>query len=695
MFRSVPLKLQLIALLLIAALPVVGALGWQNYQEHRMQEAAARQTGLSIAKVMVARYAQFLDDVRAALQAAATHPDAGSPQRCTGLLDDTRRLVPQFEAIAIVTPDARVRCASPRMPYGMTLANTPWFSRARTVPGYVVSDPMRGPATGTPVVAVSLPAPARAGGGWIVAGLELERLRQLTEGLALPSGAVVSVLTRDGRVISRQPPLAGALGQPYPNAGIVTRAAGQQEGTTRAAGLDRVDRVYGYARVPTTGWLVNVGLPESAVFDPAEQSLLRAVALGGLGLLMLGLLAGTLYRSAVHANRILVQTARALRNLDGGETLTPAGSAELRAAIESLNGILHERRQLEARVRDHEAMLDAIIATAADIIVVTDEVGRIELFNAAAERTFLWSADDVIGQPFTRLLSPDERRPALELFSGWAARGIHAAAQADGLRPLTGLRSNGTRFPLELAVGRFEQNGAQRFTAVARDVTARHATERELQDALARMRHLSRQLVDVQERERRSIAHELHDQIGQALTAAQMRLRLLLRRRGIDLGDEDAKRLSDILDVALASVRSLSRSLRPEQLDHLGLVAALQDLVREMCESSDIQCRVDVDALGDQPEAVSLVLYRIAQEALTNVVRHADARHVELTGHQEDGHVVLRIADDGGGIAASRRQRPGIGLQGIQERAAILGGKVDIHSAAGTGTAVVVRLPIL
>jgi len=218
--------------------------------------------------------------------------------------------------------------------------------------------------------------------------------------------------------------------------------------------------------------------------------------------------------------------------------------------------------------------------------------------------------------------------------------------------------------------------------------------ERKLEEALAQLRRMSRQLVDVQERERRAIAHELHDQIGQALTAAAMRLRLLLRRHGIDPRSEDAERLTLILDGALADIRELTRSLRPAQLDHLGLASALQDLARRLFEGTGIRCKVAADAIGQPPEAVAVALYRIAQEALANVVRHADASEVRVSAGLEQDSYVLQVANDGSGFVGNHAPMPGLAAEGIHERAALLGGSAAIRAGPGLGTIVEVRLPL-
>ncbi len=214
-----------------------------------------------------------------------------------------------------------------------------------------------------------------------------------------------------------------------------------------------------------------------------------------------------------------------------------------------------------------------------------------------------------------------------------------------------------------------------------------------------RLQILSRQLVRAQEDERRRLAHELHDEIGQSLTAAQLNLQVL--RRLPDRA-ELPSRLEDslgLIDRVLQQVRALSLDLRPAMLDDLGLVAALRWFVNRQAERASLVAHfvAKPPALRGSSE-LETICFRIAQEALTNIIRHARARRVSVELRQHDGELHLAICDDGIGfdVAEARSQAVGVslGLLGMQERALLIGGQVAIESAPGRGTTVRARFPL-
>ena len=204
-----------------------------------------------------------------------------------------------------------------------------------------------------------------------------------------------------------------------------------------------------------------------------------------------------------------------------------------------------------------------------------------------------------------------------------------------------------------------------------------------------------RRVIDAQELERRRLARELHDETGQALTS------ILLGLKGIRAAtsDEAAERaeagLRELVVQALQDVRSLAVELRPAALDDFGLVAALERLADTFSERSGIAVAVEA-SLGDErlPAGVETSLYRLVQEALTNVVKHAAATQVSIVLTRRDGGVSAVIEDDGSGFAPDEVRPDALGLVGMRERIALLGGTLAVESTAGKGTALVAYLPI-
>jgi PAS domain S-box-containing protein len=233
-------------------------------------------------------------------------------------------------------------------------------------------------------------------------------------------------------------------------------------------------------------------------------------------------------------------------------------------------------------------------------------------------------------------------------------------------------------------------------TSTAGIAIEREREERELRRANERLHALSARLLDVQENERATIARELHDQLGQSLTALKLSAGALARA----LPAAEAKRMAEhvaITDRALAQVRTLALELRPPQLDQLGLAAALRDAVERFGEDTGLETAFIDGTRGAEPDrALATAVFRVAQEALTNVARHAEAKRAVVELRADEDSLRLVVFDDGRGFdhaAARARAVAGasMGLLGMEERVALAGGRLEIVSHAGTGTRVEAR----
>ncbi len=218
-------------------------------------------------------------------------------------------------------------------------------------------------------------------------------------------------------------------------------------------------------------------------------------------------------------------------------------------------------------------------------------------------------------------------------------------------------------------------------------------TGRRLMRLEAEARGLSTQVVQAQEQERRAIARELHDEIGQSLSGILLDVGKAARAGGSPEVQVQLHAIAERAERTVDSVRRLALSLRPSMLDDLGLVAALEWQAREVGQRSGLDVQVQAeDSAGDLPEAHRTCIYRVAQEALQNCARHASARHVRVGLERAVSVVILRVEDDGKGFAANRTR--GLGLLGMEERAAQLSGRVRVQSEPGHGTCVTAEIPL-
>jgi len=244
---------------------------------------------------------------------------------------------------------------------------------------------------------------------------------------------------------------------------------------------------------------------------------------------------------------------------------------------------------------------------------------------------------------------------------------------------------------------------ARKFTVD--DVNFLQAIASVLAAAMARRRgeemreHLLARAISAQEEERTRLARELHDETGQALSAILVGLRNLEDTKSIAETRTLARRLRDLTAQAVRDVGRLARGLRPSTLDHLGLLPALQRYAEEFGASHRLAVRITGDSEERFPEQVETTLYRIVQEALANVARHAQARNVEVIIRRDNGSVRATVRDDGRGFDVTAASGPvpsrrTLGLLGMHERASLLGGSVVIRSRPGHGTSITVELPL-
>ncbi len=264
------------------------------------------------------------------------------------------------------------------------------------------------------------------------------------------------------------------------------------------------------------------------------------------------------------------------------------------------------------------------------------------------------------------------------------------------LRPLNDLELTATRLT------RGDMNARVPTSALAdRDMARVGTTLNRLLDRLtedrARERRLAAQVVSAQDEERARVARELHDSTAQILTAVMLQLGAAARESTSPVLDARIATLRELAAEALEEVRSLSHTMHPRVLDDLGLAPALEWLARQARaqETLDVQV-VAVEFTPPIPAPLASALYRVAQEALRNAARHADARHVTLTLRPDGQAAVLEIADDGRGfdVASAEKRRPGMGLFSMRERIGLVNGRLSVSSAPGRGTRVMAVVPL-
>lgn len=338
-----------------------------------------------------------------------------------------------------------------------------------------------------------------------------------------------------------------------------------------------------------------------------------------------------------------------------------------------------DHKQAEEALRDREARLRAILDTASDAIITGDRSGVIESVNPAAEQLFGYPAAELIGQNAKTLMAP----PYRDEHDGYLARYLQT-----GERRILGIarevecrRKDGSVFPADLTVSEVEPG--KRFTAVLRDITHRKEMERDI--------------VEIASLERQRIGQDLHDDIGQELTA----LALLAGGFVETLPEESsetialAQRIMETAERTLRKVRSLAHGLAVDEVKPEDLPAALAELTKRLGETCKVRCVCQIDPNIHVAGSLEPThLYHIAQEACNNSIKHARAQNVDLSLRREENAVVLQVRDNGIGMPAQPTETPGLGLRIMHNRATIIGAQLTIEPAVPTGTLVTCRLAL-
>lgn len=372
--------------------------------------------------------------------------------------------------------------------------------------------------------------------------------------------------------------------------------------------------------------------------------------------------------------------------------LAPALERELREAE-----MRAERTQTQERLEANEQFLRAMTAALGEGVLVQDRTGRLVYMNPEAERLLGWSLNELAPLDLHDTLHPPEgvsghhSKDACPILNVANVGGVYRSYDD------VFVCKDGEMLPVAyVTTAMYEHEEVTGVVTVFKDIAARKQMEQELQDSRTQLRSLSMFQQTAREEERKHIARELHDELGQALTALKIDLDWLVARRWADdpqVGDKlDA--MNGILEKTVESVRRIAEDLRPGMLDDLGLAASVEWLAHQFQQRSGIAC--DLTMNRDEFELAdnaSICVFRIVQEMLTNVARHAGASRVQVELRQDDGNVHVVVQDNGCGFVVGKVKKRSFGLLGIRERVSMLGGSLDLSSAPGEGTTIQVTVP--
>jgi two-component system, NarL family, sensor histidine kinase UhpB len=337
------------------------------------------------------------------------------------------------------------------------------------------------------------------------------------------------------------------------------------------------------------------------------------------------------------------------------------------------------------RKHAEQAQVHRVVEAAVDPMLLVGADGRIAFANAAALKTFGYELEQLDGRQIGELVPAALEPAALE------------PAGAAGERGHSGRRRDGRPFPVEVSLSPFQMNRQPVVIVHIRDLSAaRHATEM-LQRSFTQLRQLSDHQEQIKEAERKRIAQDIHDDLGQNLLALKMDVAPLRARVGPGRLRARVQIVLDNIDASIASVRAIMNDLRPAMLE-LGLHPAVAWQIRQFERMSGIGCVLSAPSAEAEfglDEEQTLAVFRILQESLSNVARHAQASAVQIALAAYPGGFSMTVADNGRGLQpGDRRKDNSFGLMGIRERVLLLGGELTITSSPGSGTVLLIAIPL-
>ncbi|MBX7172517.1 MAG: PAS domain S-box protein [Pyrinomonadaceae bacterium] len=337
-------------------------------------------------------------------------------------------------------------------------------------------------------------------------------------------------------------------------------------------------------------------------------------------------------------------------------------------------------------LRKSEKMQRNIFEFAPDTMIIVNRQGKIESVNSQIKKMFGYEAKEVLGKDVLELV-PERFRGSHAIHQNAFMKSPHLREMGGGLE-LYARRKDGTEFPADIILSPIETENGTFVITVIRDITRRKRDENSLKEFAERQGELSRKLLKIQEAERRNIALELHDEIGQILTGLKLSLELTSK----NYNDDSIQQAQNLVNDLMVRVRKLSLDLRPATLDHLGLLSSFLWLFRNYTTQTGIEIDFNHQGINSRrfaPE-IETSAYRVVQEALTNVARHSRVEIAKVRVWADEKNLSVSIEDDGQGFNLEEvtETASSTGVAGMRERVELLGGHFHIESVKDKGTKV-------
>ncbi|MFZ1072393.1 MAG: PAS domain S-box protein [Verrucomicrobiia bacterium] len=709
------LQLRLLLLLLLACAPLV-ALTLHTASEDRQRLVQEwNQCSQEMTELAGREEGRVIGQTRQLLIALAESSAVRSGNRRDSkkLADDLLSSYPQYANLGVVRTNGIVLASAYPMVEPASQTNRPFFRRAIATRAFAIGDFADEPAVDKFTVDFGCPVFGSTGQvqAVVFATLDLNWVNDYESALPaqLPKGATWTELDRNGKILVRYPSPEKWIGQHFQEPSLLKAVFSQDRGVVETMSSNGVAGYHAFAAmhsqlVPDEAATILSSIPRRALFAEADRRL--AENLAGLGIaagfaFMLGWIGS--YLLVLRPVRTLVKSSARLAT---GDLTTRTGLVhrgdelgqltrtfdQMAQSLEHREG---QRQSADYAMKASENRYRRLFETAQDgILILNADTGQIDDVNPFLTNMLGYTREQLLGNKLWEI-GPFKDTKASKASFLELQRKTYVRYEDLPLETSAGKSIN-----VEFVSNVYQVNGGKVIQCNVRDITKRKLAEAKRKEYSLKLQVLSRRLVEAQETERRNIARELHDEIGQALTVMQLNLQAMLQSPG---ADAMAPRLNESLKVVervLEQVQDISLDLRPSILDDLGLEPALRWYTDRQAALVELKVKFHADKLAQRLDPmIETECFRVAQEALTNVVRHAQAKVVTVELRKEAGQLLLRVRDDGIGfnVAAVREKAvrgASLGLLSMEERALLAGGELEFISILGQGTEVHAWFPL-
>jgi len=709
--RFSSLRVRLGLLILMAILPMLGLLLYSYLEERNVAISNVEGDVQQFAGSASAFQEQLIEGTRQLLVALAKQPGVQEQDAllCSRHLSEMSKDYSRYANLGVLSLEGEPFCLASPIPQQESFKAQPWFQQTIENHDFVIADGRGGYTSDRVVLNLSYPVIDQSGkvSGVVFAALDLDQLNQITGEVQMPDETEFFMINRKGTVLAYLPDPEKWVGKILRDPPLISTILSKGQDIVELPGLDGTKRLYAFTPVRSTvetGLYVCFGIPTAFVYSEANETLVRHLI--GLGLIMVLALLVVWFGSDVLILRPVNALVGAAKRLSSGDmkarTGLTTGTGELdqlaRAFDEMAEALEQQAMQLCQAETKYRTLVEQLPVIA--YIARLDET-RSTLYISPQVQTILGFSPDVwVTDPLLWLkqIHPEDRPQIMERLSE-----RHADMGTGGFKSEYRIfsRDGGMLYFYDEALIVHEtENTTPCLHGVMRDITEQKLAQLQLLDYQEQLRSLTSELSLAEERERRRIATDLHDRVGQTLAVSKMKLGAL-RESGSGAGlEERIDDIRDLIEQAIRETRSLIFKISSPILYELGFEAAVGWLAEEMEKQHSIPSRyLDDGQPKPLDDDIRVLLFQAVSELLVNVAKHARAHQVEIRTESDGGRIRVVVEDNGIGLQPSEicdrwGKNQGFGLFSIRERLKHVDGSLEVKSLPGMGTRVTVTAPL-